>query len=188
MKNVLLKQQTSPSRLCRTLMNTNIFCHYLNSSKSNILPKYSSITNICKVTDEMKLKKTTSKVMWKKIYELIFIPEKSLNEEEGCAECTDFNAMTSNAAFVFFPRLWKIMFLILFQMWNIERNFEQSPIIKNKTKNSIFSSATCMNTTADLPPPLFFENTSLLRANCYRISYARLKRKLAIGLTGNNKQ
>ena len=41
----------------------------------------------------------------KKIYELIFIPEKSLNEEEGCAECTDFNAMTSNAAFVVFPRL-----------------------------------------------------------------------------------
>lgn len=177
MKNVLLKQQTSPSRLCRTLMNTNNFFHYLNSSKSNILPKYSSITNICKVTDEMKLKKTTSKIMWKKIYELIFIPEKSLNEEEGCTECTDFSAMTSNAAFVFFPLLWKIMFLILFQIWNIERNFEQSPIIKNKTKNSIFSSTSCMNTTADLPPPLFFENTSLLRANCYWISYAPFEKK-----------
>lgn len=73
MKNVLLKQQTSPSRLCRTLMNTNIFCHYLNSSKSNILPKYSSITNICKVTDEMKLKKNyikgyVKKNLWTNIY------------------------------------------------------------------------------------------------------------------------
>lgn len=72
--------------------------------------------------------------MWKTIYELKFIPEKSLNEEE----CADLNAVTSNAAFVFFPRLWKIgMFLILFRMWNIERSFELSRIIKNKTKNSI---------------------------------------------------
>lgn len=53
----------------------------------------------------MKLKKNYIKGNVKKIYELIFIPEKSLNEEEGCAECTDLNAMTSNAAFVFFPRL-----------------------------------------------------------------------------------
>lgn len=113
--------------------------------------------------------------MWKTIYELKFIQEKSLNEEE----CADLNAVTSNAAFVFFPRLWKIgMFLILFRMWNIERSFELSRIIKNKTKNSIFSSTTCMNTTADLPPPLFFENTSLLRANCYWISYVTFEKKI----------
>lgn len=113
--------------------------------------------------------------MWKTIYELKFIPEKSLNEEE----CADLNAVTSNAAFVFFPRLWKIgMFLIVFRMWNIERSFELSRIIKNKTKNSIFSSTTCMNTTADLPPPLFFENTSLLRANCYWISYVPFEKKI----------
>lgn len=69
--------------------------------------------------------------MWKTIYELKFIPEKSLNEEE----CADLNAVTSNAAFVFFPRLWKTgMFLILFPMWNIERSFELSRIIKNKTE------------------------------------------------------
>lgn len=103
--------------------------------------------------------------MWKTIYELKFIPEKSLNEEE----CADLNAVTSNAAFVFFPRLWKIgMFLILFRMWNIERSYELSRIIKNKTKNS----------TADLPPPLFFENTSLLRANSYWISYVPFEKKI----------